>query len=162
MIKPPSIQSDYSLVWSGDPALNLPDVGPERDRVLQVARETGRWEDLILPGQQPTVFHFRKLPKSTFDWVIGEHQHSSVFKRPLSQMEGYSLFFRAALKSIDNWGSHKVKPTSFGEGCPRIASEETTDAIGAVDPNDPMIGAAILGELAQLVWIKETTGISPK
>lgn len=161
MIKAPTIQGDYSLVWSGDPALNLPDPGEERDRVLTIARETGRWTDLVVTGQAPTVFHFKRLPKSVFDWIIGEHQHSSIYGRPLSQVEGYSLFFRCALKSIENWGEHgKFKPTSMGGVT--MAPESIVDAIGRVDPNDCMIGAAILGELAQLVWMRETAGITPK
>ncbi len=163
MIKPPSIQGTYSLVWSGDPALNLPDVGPERDRVLTDARDRGDWSGLIIAGQQPTVFHFRKLPKSVFDWVIGEHTSSSRFKRPLSEDEGYTLLFRAALKSIDNWpGYEKIRPESFGEDCPVIAHESVTNALAAIDPNDPTVGASLIGELAILVLRKERSGIGPK
>ncbi len=154
MIKPPSIQGPYSLVWSGDPALNLPDPGPERDRVLLTAAERGDYSDLILPGQTPTVFQCRRLPQHVREWVNGERVHSSVFNRPLSDGEFFILLFRAALKSIDNW-SQKIQWTSFGKDCPTIVHEDTTDAMSTVDHG-------LLIELAIAVWRKETTGLSPK
>jgi hypothetical protein len=67
MIKPPSILRKYEAFYSSDPAIvQLPDGATEeqhteRARKLKIALETGRWEDVTVPGEKVTAFSFRPL-----------------------------------------------------------------------------------------------------
>lgn len=113
MIKPPSLQSTYTLVWSGDPALDLPEAPPdatdeqrakidsERTRLLRIARQTGNWP--IRAGEQPTAFTFRNLSHNEFAWVQGESN-----RRQLGASEINNLFFLIAITGIANFGDIKV------------------------------------------------------
>ncbi len=169
MIKLPSVQGNYSLVWSGDPALELPSTETpegtaERVRLLTMARDMGRWADITRSGELPTVFQCRRLPKEVFDYVMAERECSSEFNgRKLSDVETYNLFFRAALLSIDNLDGYKVKTIRVSKDSPvTLATHETVNAIGsAIDSEGSPIGAWIVGEIAQLVFAKETSGIRP-
>ncbi len=114
MIKPPSVQREYTLVWSGDPALSLPEDDAERARVLSEARLTGNWSPLIAEGQQPTMFHFKDLTRAEFGWWDGERGHSSRHNRPLGALEMCDLAIRLALRSVDNFGTHKVTRKQHG------------------------------------------------
>lgn len=105
LASPPSLQREYSLCFSGDPALDIPEVPAEgaadrddvikdREHKLKVARETGNWP--IKPGQTPTYFRFRQVGGSACRWWFGESQRQS-----LSTIEDIELMFRLALVSID-------------------------------------------------------------
>lgn len=116
MIKPPSLQSTYTLVWSNDPALELPvhaddpalsaddnaaasaETDKERARLLRVARATGNWSAITKPGEQPTVFHFQNLSRSEWSWAEGE-----INRRRLGALESNDLMFLIALRRIDNF-----------------------------------------------------------
>lgn len=144
MIKAPSLQNEYSLIFSGDPALVLPDDETERERVLRVARITGQWGDLIAPGQQPTVFHFRNLEQSDIAWLEGEHGHSTEQGRPLGSQEYLTLAVRLALRSVDGFGSHKVEHKPVGSQR-KVA---TSAIINAIHREAGKHGAEILVEFA--------------
>jgi hypothetical protein len=87
VIAAPSLARDVRLVWSGDTALDAPvrrdsaarlpdeseDDHKEREEAwgkvlrawwdrLRIARETGDWEPLLKPGEQPTWFVMRWIP----------------------------------------------------------------------------------------------------
>lgn len=165
MIKPPSTQGDYSLVWSGDPALNLPDVGdPERERVLAEMRDTGKWDDRIRDGEKPTIFHVRRLPLDARNYVMGERENSSEFDgRKLSDDETGYLFLRVALRSIENWSGPKVRIARVSEDSEiTAATVESLNALGAVaDAEGRNVGKSIVDELAFLVFSKEMSGLRP-
>ncbi len=103
MIKPPSVQNEYTLIYSGDPALVLPADEVDRVRALDQARETGEWAPL-LSGEPPTVFHVRNLSGEDMEWWEGERNRSR-----LGGLESSALMLRMALTSIDNLNGIKIK-----------------------------------------------------
>lgn len=132
MIKTPSLQSGFALVWSGDPALKLPEDAAERERALKQASETGNWAPLIAEGQQPSVFHFEALTRAELGWWDGERRHSAAFGRPLSPIETNDLLIRVALRRVDNFGAIKVERVTIGgigQADPRVI-----EAINAAAP----------------------------
>lgn len=135
MIKPPSLQSGFSLVWSKDPALKLPEDPDEAARALKVATETGNWSSLIADGQQPSVFHFEALTRRELGWWDGERRHSQIHARPLSPIEANDLLIRIALRSVDNFGPHKVERTAAAGGVPGLADEKIIEVINTAAPS---------------------------
>lgn len=166
MIKPLSIQGTYTLVFSGDPALDLPSVPTvaddaddkakeaakaavaERDRVLKVARETGNWP--IKPGESPTLFHFDHINGTARDYLDGEVQRNK-----LAPGEFASLIFRLAIRRIDNFGDLKVK-LDRRDGF-KIA---TTDVINELRAT-PSVGDLIVAELGGVVAVRTFESLDP-
>lgn len=144
MIKAPSLQSEYSLIFSGDPALILPEDPAERTRVLSVAQQTGNWAALVAPGQVPTVFHFRNLEHSDIAWLDGEFQSSTEHGRPLGQIEYLTLAVRLALKGVENFGTHKVEHKPLGSQR-KVATPAIVNAIYAAAGK---LGAELITEFA--------------
>jgi hypothetical protein len=154
IIKPPSQQSEYSLIFSGDPSLNLPADPAAREKALEIARERGDWAPLVAPGETPTVFHLRPIAGALFDWAISECQ-----RRKTLDPETYAFALRLALVKIDNFGDHKIKLERAGhEREFKIASSETLDALYAVEG----VGRQVVQELGEIVWGKAIAGLSPK
>jgi hypothetical protein len=158
MIKPPSQQFEYTLIFSGDPSLNLPANTPEnptaRERALEVARETGQWEALVHPGEMPTLFHVKPLGGAVFDWLVSEAR-----RRNASEAEMHVLALRLALTKVDGLGEHKVTTEAAGfEGEFRIASTKIIDALYSIEG----VGRVVVQELGSLVWQRATGGLRPK
>jgi hypothetical protein len=152
VIKPPSLQQPYHLVYSGDPALSLPEAEDERARVLQVARETGRWDDLVMAGQQPTLFLVKPLTGTAFNYWCGEVQ-----RRGLIEREAAALALRLALLEVTNLGDLKVKP--IGVDGFKLAPVESVDAIYAAAGSE---GAACIMELGAHIIERASESPSPK
>jgi len=156
MIKAPSIQHEYSLIFSGDPALILPADPEEKARLIRVAQETGDWKGL-LGDEQPTIFQFRNLSRTQLGWFEGERNSCSWLNgRPLSGRESDDLMVRLALRGVENFGKHKV---SFA----RINGQSiaTSDIIDAIHDEANPHGEAVIGELAGIVTERALQQIRP-
>ena len=153
MIKAPSIQHEFTLVFSGDPALSLPEDPDERARVLKVARETGNWAPLIIDGQQPTLFHFKDLTRSEFGWWDGERCHSARLGRPLGALEASDLVLRLALRTVDNFGKHKVSRKQHGPVW--LADSDIINALNEEAGSGPLV------EFAEIVLERAASPIRP-
>lgn len=121
MIKPVSLQGNYTMVWSLDPSLDLPEyaddpqlddaanklarekVERERARLLRIARQTGNWTEITKPGEHPTYFTFGHLTHNEFSWIGGEIQ-----RKGMGGHEANDLFFLVAIRQIENFGDVKV------------------------------------------------------
>jgi hypothetical protein len=147
VIKPPSAIKEYTLIYSGDDALALPDDPSERANALRVARETGDWSRLITPGMQPTLFHMRPVSGTLYDWLAGEWR-----RRRLVDSEAYALAVRLALRRIENFGDHKV---IVENEAPNLATVAIIDAL-----YDVRGGRELMTELGALVL--ERAQASPK
>ena len=166
MIKPPSLIREYTWIWSRDPALNSPpsdasdEDRKEWERRLKVARETGQWDGVLAPGQEPTRFSLRLIPGDLWRKYVDEHRTQGI-----ATMSGLSV--RLALRGVvgltDTDGKEvkvKLEPTEFG----KIASPDviaTLDAIWlAITELDPT-APNIVAEMANAINDRQN-GPSPK
>lgn len=165
---PPSVAGDYRLVSQYDPALETPhrledesdEAWKERweawEHKLGVARDTGVWDPLLKPGQQPTYFRVRQIPGPVFrtlDRVI----------LPLAMAERCALIVRVALVGIENGppnhelerGEHvdeMLRVTGLGQ----VVTEKTIALLDSVPlPADfggePVRAGALVNELGLVI-----------
>ena len=153
MLKPRSLQHEYSLIYSEDCALKLPTGETERETALRVARQTGKWSELTLQGETPTVFQVLPMTGTQFSYLGSEQ-----VRKGLLQMEVYELAIRLVLRSIANFGDHKVTH-SIVEGH-QIAGRATIDALYAIGET-PAMGRAVIAELGEIIISHASDGISP-
>jgi hypothetical protein len=174
MLTLPSLQREYPLVFSGDTALDLPSIPDvddlsqlteeqrkaieERENKLRVARETGRWYEILKGGQHATVFWFRSIHDDTLTWLGGE-----TMRRRLSEVEAATLAFRLALVRVENFGAFKLQhETRDGH---RMVKEESLRPLYnlGLDLDPPLpLGRALVLELGALVLIRAKEGVPPK
>lgn len=170
MLRPPSLQAGFDLVFSGDPALDLPDVpkldpatatadelatrdhiAAERTQKLKVARERGNWAAITKPGQKPTVFKFEPVGGSAVRWWQGESE-----RHRLTTMEDIELIFRLALVEVDCLGGFELKRDHSGKF--PLVSVKSMDALYAAADG---AGAALVMELGMLVVERALGGVPP-
>ena len=151
MIKPPSLVSDFTLVWSHDPALDLPSDPEERARLLKLARETGNWP--LRDGHAPTLFHFRDLSREEIGWWRGECASSTIYGRPLSDVEQTDLLIRLTIRGADNFGKVKTERKNAAKGI-QLAPMEFIEALHAAAPT-------ALGEFADVLIERMREHIRP-
>lgn len=169
-LAPPSLQSDYTLCWSGDPALDLSAIPAidratasadeiaiaerlltERDQKLKVARERGDWPGITKPNQRPVVFRFSPIGGSAVRWWSGESA-----RRQLTPIEDVELMFRLALREVSNLPGFDLTFETNGKF--QLVSVRSMDAIyGAANRR----GVSIIVELGTLVVEREVGGIGP-
>lgn len=174
MFAPPSLQREYVLCSPMDPALDLPEVpviGEDakmedialrdemvkvRDHKLKVARETGKWDALIKPGQKPTMFRFRNIHGGCLNWLHGEST-----RRNLIPDECFELAFRLAVVSVDNFPGLEIRYEMI-DGF-KIATRDSLDRLYDIgrDTNEPQLGRQIVLELGAHVFSRAVNGVSP-
>lgn len=163
---PPSLQREYTLCFSGDPALDLPEL-PEIDRdtasaaeieafdkiaadrevKLKAARDHGTWP--VRAGQRATLFRFRQVGGSAVRWWFGESQ-----RQRMSAVEDIELMFRLALVGIDNIEGVTVRHDKSGKF--PLVSVATMDEIYASGA-----GPAAVLELGTVVAERAIGGVPP-
>ena len=153
---PGSVQKEYALVASIDPALALPEDKDERENALRVARETGNWAPLIKPGESPTLFWVRPLPGYLQTWIRGHAQ-----RHQLSGEEAGVIALRLALRRFENFGGRGKCEIEKTED-EWLASKADIAAITDVNPHDPSVGLNIVAELGWVVFNRLMEGLSPK
>lgn len=155
MIKPPSLQREFTIIWSKDPALVPPPETPDEnadeaalaayklaltdyERRLKVARETGEWAPMVREGHAPTAFHFMGLDREEGSWLYGESEYSSIHKRPLTRPEQFNLIVRIGIRGIDNFGDYsgRVVRNHLPNGGPLACSHDIINAIYAATDAD--------------------------
>ncbi len=174
MIKSSATLGNYTLVFSGDPSLDLPtftpcgscsstpcadcapkadEVSKERERMLTLARETGNWEPIVKEGEVPTVFHFRPLTGTAYQWWAGQ-----TSRNQLIGVESASLALRLGITDVKNFGKHEVKRFRNDDG-QELANTKIIDAIYA--EAGATVGVDIVVELGTIVVDRARAGISP-
>lgn len=164
---PSSLQGRFSLVYTGDPALqprpaDLPDDADEAarkertaaqekyDHDLKVCRETGNWSALIVPGASPTLFSF-ELPR-------GEKRRGLIDAYRTLLIDGKestaaSRLVRSTLRDVTNWPGPKL--AWIEEDGVRLVAEDVVTFLDDITPR-------IVGELAGLVRERLLEAISGK
>jgi len=155
MIKPPSQQFEYTLIFSGDPSLALPDKEDEREKALEVARETGQWAPLIRSGEQPTLFHVRPVHGMLLDWLLGE-----IRRRTLTANEANVIALRLALRRVEGLGEHKVELERIGAGMGNhdMATTAIVQALYSIEG----VGHLVVQELGDYIFGRALGGLRPK
>jgi hypothetical protein len=153
----PSLQGRFSLVYSGDPALqprpaDLPEATPEEqttrkkeqedfDAALNACRETGQWASMIIPGAAPTVFSFA-LPR-------GEEKRALLDAFVGLMVAGKatlaaSRLFRATFKDATNWPGPKI--TFVRDDGIQLVNEDVVEFL------DEQVTPAVIGEFGTFIY----------
>ena len=176
MLSAPSLQFEYYTVFSEDPALNLPTVPEERPgetaeetrarkaafeervRLLELARDTGVYEPILIQGERPTRFKLRSI-HGELPFLEGERQ-----RRSLTDGEWAELALRYALVGIDDLGVEfkmEHQKDTNGRRVVHLATIDRLRSIG-VDLGQPMLGHRVVTELGLLALKRALEGIPPK
>lgn len=141
-------------MFSGDPALELPEDAEEKARVLKIARETGKWP--IKPGETPTLFHIRQPSGLAQEFVGGE-----IKRRDLTPAEAMTLLFRFGVQKIENAGDLKVTYQKLGQF--RILSDDTLNELFDVgkDIGQPDLGRSVVDEIGVAIFNRMQEPLSP-
>jgi hypothetical protein len=103
IVLPQSLQGRYSWVWPRDPALARPPASADEktrkdfEHKLEVARDTGKYQDVLLEGHQPTLFVVEPLPGAVWRKII-----DMMTMDRIGNMEASSIIVRVCLKSVEN------------------------------------------------------------
>lgn len=157
MYRAPSLQFEYTVAFSGDPALNLPADPKEREHALTVARETGAWNSICHSNMLPTLFRLRRLSHSDSEWMIGQS-----IRRQLSGPESVTLAVRLAWRGIENCEGFEFSTLKEGERV--LVTEKSIDDLAdiGIPLGAPLLGRQIISEIGNEVWRCATEGIAPK
>lgn len=148
MIKPKSISKEYTLVWSQDPALQLPLDEKAADEALRIARQTNKWDALIKPGELPTLFQVEPMKGTTYSWLTSEQK-----RRNFAGIQLYELALALVLVRVDNFGDFRIEHTTNRDGL-RVVSPESLDELYKVHRE-------LIEELGGIVMLHAVEGISP-
>lgn len=130
---PPSLQHRHALVWSGDPALATPPDGADEatqkawEARLRVARETGKWDDVLRPGELPTWFYVQPIRGTTLRLLADDATSGRI--GPASM---WSLCFRLGIKAIENPAIAFTQESDARLG--PIAPSSVVDDLDALNP----------------------------
>jgi hypothetical protein len=143
MIQLPSQQHRFTWIWSRDPALARPDDTEDAktheawEHRLEVARETGKWSELLREGEQPTLFHVRPLPGSLLRRITDE-----VGQNKYGVTSAWALVARLCLRAIESPTIEvKTEKGTYGE----IAKIDVIETLDGIDPH-------IVTELGSYLW----------
>lgn len=149
----PSLQHNYDVFWSRDPAfVQLADDATdeqreEHARKWKIARQTGKYDDLLIPGGNPTKFVIRPIPgrvvRKMVDRLLGED---------MGPLEHTALAFRVALVDVTNLGNEKVKLVD-SDDYGKIADAEIADLLDRCAPG-------CVNEVGSYAW-ERATSIDP-
>jgi hypothetical protein len=156
MIHQPSLKpkAETTLIYSRDPALNLPEDPDARAKALEVARDTGKWSELLGPGAQPTYFHIRIPTGATWNYLAGE-----IMRQRMLDSEAAAFALRVALIKVDNFGDHKVDRVVDQVHGETMAGKAI---INAIYTEAGEYGRDIVEELGTYVLERGKNPISPK
>jgi len=156
MIRPPSSQKSYDLFYSGDPSVvQLPEgasdaIAEAHWKRLEVAIETGIWDDVLVAGSDVTRFTVRPLSTEHYGAI------KDLIAAGLGRNGSAMLALRIALKAVSGIEGAKLKfveHEQFGV----VASLSFLEDVGLVGDH----GLAIVRELGLRV-LKKAQDAPPK
>lgn len=102
-LRPPSLSKIYDEYYTGDPAfVQLPDDATAEQRKAyenqwRVARETGDYAALIVPGKMPTGFRMRVIPGELFRFTLDRSASGALGDARLN-----AQVLRTAIRGVSN------------------------------------------------------------
>lgn len=148
MIKPPSLQNEYTFISADDPAITWPADDDERARAVATARDTGVYP--VAEGQTPVTYRLRQIKGSTFDWFQGHCR-----REQLGELEAQALFLRLGLVEVDGLGKTSV-------GAPERMAGHVIAPESIVDALYEKVGRTVVAEIATHLLGRATAPLSPK
>lgn len=157
-----SLQGTFSLVYSGDPALqprpaDLPKDAPDDakaqrkddqdqyDAALKACRETGNWSPLVKPGDSPTVFRF-EMPRGEQKRLVQDR--AGVFVAASQHATASAFLFRATCKDASNWPASAPKLTFVKDGGLDLLSSDIVEFL------DEEVSQSVIGELSTQILMR--------
>jgi hypothetical protein len=160
MLLAPSVQTETGLVFSGDPALNLPADPTARENALRIARETGMWTPITHVGQDPAIFWFAPIHGVARTFLQNEIRR----RHPMTDDLIIELAFRLGLRRVsgvhlEGGGTLTLQLGVNEAGLPwvTVASMDQLYSIGSGN-----VGRELVAELGEVVFQKAMQGVSPK
>lgn len=160
-IRLPSLQRAYDDFWSLDPSIIPPPSEPaatataeewaaykaaveERIAKIRAAKETGRWDEILVAGGSPTKFVMGQVDRNVWRTIADRAQLPSDNKQHIGVNQLSSLLFRLALQNIVGLDV-KVNRFVDPEWGWEMAAAEVVTLLDLADPR-------IVGELSGGVW----------
>lgn len=160
-IRFPSLQRAYDDFYSRDPAIIPRPAEPadtatieeiaayraafeEWSNKIKVARETGRWDLVIVPGGVPTKFVMGQVDRNAWRTIVDRMQLAETNKMHIGMTQLASLLFRLAIQDIPGLD---IKVTRYvdPEWGWEMAQPELVTLLDSADPK-------IVGELSSGIW----------
>ncbi len=132
IVRPSSFIREYDDFYTGDPAIvQLADAASDEDqkshrRRIEVARETGNWTDVLVPGMEPTKFTMKPLSGEVHRRLL------DMVPDKVGLIEVHALAFRCAIMSVSNFGGLEFKREQT-QKLGTMAASSVVDALDAVD-----------------------------
>ena len=175
-MRPPSLIKPRDEFYSGDPAFKPSPVAPElasnadddakdvykaavaeyvkaveeRERLVNLARETGDWSALRIEGKTPVKFVMRPLKSRQFNRIA-----DMIIAREVGAVTAKEIAFGAALAEVAGIGDAKITYDDH----PRLGRIATPDFLDEVWPTGLVVSA--VAELGELV-LERARDIAPK
>jgi hypothetical protein len=160
-IRLPSLQRAYDDFYSRDPAIiaapELPAVTATDDEIkaykkaaeeyaakIRAAKETGRWDEILVPGAVPTKFVMGQVDRNVWRTIADRFQLPEDNKQHIGMSLLSSLLFRLALRDIAGLDFKVVRHVDPEWGW-EMAQPEIVTVLDQADPR-------IVGELSGGVW----------
>lgn len=130
--RPPSNVVAYDDFYSRDPAIIPPPADPkdreERDRKLAVARETGDWSEIVVPGATPARFKMLPLKGNVYREICDSLESKRVGSRRMFQVA-----FRCAIQGVVDPGLDVTIKTEDTERFGKVATADVADYFDRID-----------------------------
>lgn len=142
MIKTPSIQHEFDVAWSEDPAFDqsLPDY----QQRFEAARDLGDYKPIQLGEEPPTLFTVKRMPSELFRSTLDKQQAQII-----GSAEACATAFRSCVVRVTGWPDLGFKLTA------KQVAPEVMDKLDTVSPR-------IVGEIGAFIWLRALKGLDPK
>lgn len=153
MIRPPSLQRPQDDFYSGDPAfIQLPRDATdaqhaEHTHKWKVARETGNYDALLIPGQQATKFTMAPIKRSDWRALADRARLPYDSSLRIGEIVLPALLFRMSVVSVSGVDIEIKRYPHREWGGWEMASAEIVEYLDSIDPR-------IVAEIGDLVFAR--------
>jgi hypothetical protein len=171
VIRPPSLQRAYDDFFTLDPAIIPAPTEPaetatseeveaytasraEYDAKIKAAKETGKWHDVVVPGQVPTKFVLGQVDRNIWRAVLDRAALLPDNPQRIGPGLMVALLFRLAIKSVAGFEPkvERVRDPQW-DGW-EMAQPEIVDALDSIDPR-------IVGQIGTGIYQRLRGSIPP-
>jgi hypothetical protein len=157
-IRLPSYQKPRDDFWSGDPAFTKPNMDDDEAVAAHIAkikraRDTGDWNEILIPGKIPTKFVMQPIKGEQWRWIYDRNRCSDAEKE-MGDAVSLAFCFRCSVVEIANTGIDGFKLEFVDH--PHLGRIASADIVNMLDASD----RSIVTELG-LVASMKARDISP-